>query len=664
MKKINFLVLFSGILFQAQAYAQDAAFYICEDKVKAYCQSLGTPNELHYWLQDPKSPQGYSETKNYPAPPSWQTSGVVTYFHSCLFHNAAFPQYPGLNYQYGIFTMPRCSYNLDPVVKPVLAISNLRIAQRVFEPSISDGATTDLVTLKPFAVEVTLSATVPDQYKLLKARVEIWIGGKFANAQSPAFEIGKIESGQSKAFAFHQIDVPGPAVLEIRVVPVEPKAGIFEDKDSAVAVRPVIFHDTSLSLLVSEITGCSSNISDCFTAPYASERTFLEAIQIPFAEKIMPISGGKLSFTNHAGWSESQPGSAPNANKPWAVTILKDAMNLWLEKKMALKDLGLYLVGDDYFLKHGLDKPNQIPTLGYVLSHQTGVQFAVGRGSATVAHELIHNLWYGIPHSSEKQVEGIGLLNTEIWTTGKNLDPNVPLGNLAADIYFESSQNSNAYSVNRVAYNYAFKALTTKQFDPKVILVAGVIGSDLQPIYFETRATEANLDPQIQNTNLVVEGLDRSGKLVSSVQTILDNQAELIKESGPNEMITSDGSIFTATLPDDGSIINIRVVQNSQILFMESAYPLSLQDIIDGLNADCLVFKPQISTPRLIQIQNEYRKYLKFKDKNDYVAKLTLNSLKDSLLNGLKNDFFLTSGAYASMKKVIDLLNAEISKIP
>ncbi len=421
--------------------------------------------------------------------------------------NVSSCQWNGATYLVGI--------NLSAQEKVQISIDNFRVGQTVFEPSASDGVSTDLVTKKPYAVELTLSGSIPSQHKDLLARADLFVNGVFYSSSAP-FKVGNIVNGQSKTFIFGREDVVGTKNLRVDVVPVSPQAGVFDT--TASVNRNVNFYDVSLSLLVNEIIGCAPLVTNCFAAPTAQDIDFFNTKQIPLAQELLPISGDSLTVTKGLNWALSIPDVNSNGDSMYLDTAF-----IWIQKKIALKDLGIGLVGNDYFLKHGYILSTG-KALGVVFSTQNGIALVSGLNPTVLTHELLHNLKNIPKHSLSLQAEGVGKSANEIWTTGQPLDPFIILGDLANNIFFARSPNSAPYGVGSTEYNIAFKTLRSGKIDPKVVLVAGVIGPNGENKYFQAQRGEAFLDPSIESPDLTIQGLNSSGAIVASVQIKSSNQ--------------------------------------------------------------------------------------------------------------------------------------------
>jgi hypothetical protein len=345
-----------------------------------------------------------------------------------------------------------------PLEKVKLEIAEFRIAQRVFEPSANGGLTTDVVIRKPYSIEGTVSGTIKEQHRQLRAIAELYVDGQLKDTSQP-FLLGDIADGLTK----------------LRISPWVVVPNVFDEQSIVSSTRIVNFVETKLSLIVSEITGCSAGPSFCFSAPTQSDRDRFFGQSIPFANRVLPLSEGGLSFEMGSNRQSSILFPLyPN------FTVLTDALYLWFQKKVNFKDVGVYLVSDDYFEKIGFTLNGGRKINGYA-PDVSGIVMVNSKNSVALAHELIH--LSGAKHSPLTMEEGIGTgVSGEIWTSGRflyprlNLSENTEATNIFANI--TPPDFSPRLNLDQLSYNSMLKYLVTKPIDPEVFLVAGIISAD------------------------------------------------------------------------------------------------------------------------------------------------------------------------------------------
>jgi hypothetical protein len=193
------------------------------------------------------------------------------------------------------------------------------------------------------------------------------------------------------------------------------------------------------------------------------------------------------------------------------------------------------------------------------------------------------------------------------------------------------------------------------------VLVTGIVSPDGQLVSFEAQKGEAFLDSPLPDADLVFQGLDRNGLIVSTASSNSNNAIELIGGPGLPQTMTTINTFFAATIPDNGTILNIRVLKNSQVLFATTIEKITLAIAINGLNDNSFQTKPQLVHPSLTIIDQEFAQYLKFVTKNPKVAKIHLQSVRDKVESTLKENLTLNDGAFVSKKRILELVDEALS---
>lgn len=541
-----------------------------------------------------------------------------------------------------------------PSPRVQLAINNVRVGQRVFDPSSTNGATTDLVTKKPFAVEVTLSATFPPQHANLLAQAKLYVGDQ-APILSDSFQVGDIVNGQSKVFMFSEMpDAALNKELRIEVGPVTETPNVFDSASIVRDARVVNFYETKLSLLTVNFAGCAPAEANCFVPPTSAELGSMRSEHLPFLESFLPISGGGLVVT--AGNDERL--SQPSTGNALAI----DAIKLWTQKKTKFQNAAVGVVGNDYFIKNGL----ATPTLGFWPLGFKGLVFYKPVHAIPLAHELVHSL--GIPvHSMQPFAEGVGLNRADIWTTGVPLDAGpafLPEGPNAMADSINTNVSALDFTIDRGSYNTAFSSLQLNVVDPQVILVAGVLGQAGNSTHLEMTRTLANLDEPLATSDIKIEGLDSSGAVVSFVNAQSTSSGESISEDGLVEEFPLNGTLYVGTLPDNGTVKTIRVTRSGTVLFTKAidAGPVSLEAALKGLTTSAFKAKGLAASIVLALVQAEYIAYRKLLAKGKIrEAKIALLALRATLKITLKPQFTLKDGFNMTVSDILGLVDKELA---
>ncbi len=575
--------------------------------------------------------------------------GHVCYYQGCACENGE----NNCNCQYNA-AFAEVMINTPGVpVRASLNISNFRIGQRVFNPSSNpDVGTLDLVTGKPYAVEVTLSAFVPEAAKRLRAHAELRVNGSLKGV-STNFELGQIQNGSSKIFIFSQEDLSGAKDVTVSVVPTDILAEVFDSSDAATATKTVNFYETQLSLLVSEMAGCAPGVSQCYAPISVDQRTRFQTVIVPKTEEYLPITAGKLTPTYGSSWNLSTP--------LFKNSIYVDSIALWTKKKLAMKDIGVGLATTDYFDKQGESEPGLI-TFGTVIPPIPGVAFVSTNITSTLAHEIVH-VAGSLGHIGPAKVEGIGTGPSEVWTTGQSLDPAIQLGTLADNI-INSGLDTPNMSLDSIRYNYIFNKIREQKVDPKVILLGGIIGPDSRISYYDVIKGESFLDAPVDNPDIEIQGLNSLGQVVSTVRVASGNSIERIYNDGTSKDITTESSVFVATLPDPGSITTFKVLRSGTQILVAPVEKNDLKATIDGLNIKSFNLPKILAKAALRLAEEQFQKYLKAKSKNKLaVARTHLWTVRATLAASLKTQITLDDGNVVKKKDILNMIDVELKTL-
>ncbi len=124
----------------------------------------------------------------------------------------------------------------------------------------------------------------------------------------------------------------------------------------------------------------------------------------------------------------------------------------------------------------------------------------------------------------------------------------------------------------------------------------------------------------------------------------------------------TSSSFFTATLPDDGTIQQIRIIKGLQILYVESIDKINLDSATKGLFLNSFKVKIQLAKVALKIIDVEYSNYLKAKQKRHLkVARVHLLIIRKTIILTCKDLIPLENGITISKNKLIELIDNELS---
>lgn len=535
-----------------------------------------------------------------------------------------------------------------------LNIENLRIAQRVFDPSISGGLSTDLVDDKPYMVEVTLSANVPSGHGDLRAKAQLYSNGVF-RASSVPFRLDSVVGNSSKIFIFDQMHETGIKDFDIRIVPVDILPGVFDGANIVHVMKQVTFWSPSLSMLLVQATGCQPLASTCYTPISQSEVDSITNVSIPFANSALPISNGQLTYSTGINWGLSNPSSDASYG------LYLDALELQLQKKLIFsKDIGVMMVTTDYFKKEGIDAGDPSLTVtGLHPSNYPGIIFVTANHRDTLAHELTHSLG-AANHDDDVAYEGFGSNVNEVWTTGTSLDPSVTLNNLAAS-YFTSVVNDSSMTISRDNYDLAFGTLLTTKVDPEVVFVGGIVNSIGNSTYTKVARGTAVLDANQANGDVLVQGLDVNGNVLSQIHTRSNNSIELETNQGDRDIQTSS-SMYAAVIPYVQGLTQVAVYKNNQLVVKRSI--LTLAEAVSGLNTNSFTNNKSQRASVLQEIQNKFRQYSDFATSGKKSqASSMLTSVRQLISANCGDLITLSDQSTISKSEILGLIDEQLANL-
>ncbi len=546
--------------------------------------------------------------------------------------------------------------------KVKLSIAQVRIAQRVFEPSILNTGTVDLVTQKPFATEVTISGTVPDVYKNLGAKAVLQVDGIDAEESAP-FLIGDVLNSNAKAFIFASgLPTEGLRTLKVEIRPIDKVNGVFDDNSIVTASRQASFHSVKLNVIYNSISQCKPPAINCYSPPTSADISFFSNQMLTFAEQKLPISDGNLSLQqgtdNLEGYLNVGTGK---------FGVYKDLQNIWLQKKLAKKDVGISLVSDDYFVKQFPTLPNVQKMQGLTDENVRRVAAVRTEFESVLAHELVHVAGGGFEHDGPIRVEGIG---EHVWTSGFDLASRQPFNTTAFNFFklIDAPANETSFNLDRDSYNLSLAHFTSDKVDPKVILVAGILGANNQVLDLQMVPAETFLEEPPNDPDVTLEGLNSANQIIATV-TVKSSKALIAEYMGaPSEVIPTTEQAFYATLADDGSITKIRIKKGTVVIATADVYPkppLTFDLAMTGLlstdfKGNSIVQKVALSVTKIY-----YDIYKRAYEGHRYSeARAILLVMENHLKLALNDEFHLADGRTVKKAEIIALIKSEIGKFP
>lgn len=167
------------------------------------------------------------------------------------------------------------------------------------------------------------------------------------------------------------------------------------------------------------------------------------------------------------------------------------------------------------------------------------------------------------------------------------------------------------------------------------------------------------MDDEPADADLTIEALNASGFVVAAVRTQTANTMELITDKGTRD-ITLSRALFTATIPDDGSIKSIRILKGEEIIFTKLVDDITLEIVIQELNTNAFKVKTPLSRVGLRYIEHQYSLYQKFKATHSKIAKFHLLQVKFAVLLLLKEELVLSNGVLISKSEIVELIDQEL----
>jgi hypothetical protein len=568
------------------------------------------------------------------------------------------------------FGVDEFAVNGGALPKVELQPPQLRVAQRAF--LAAPGGSVELVANKSFAVEASISGTIPPEAVGKRAIATLHLNGE-AVGPPVVFELGELsgELGKEnpKAIFFSDGLTPGSHSLEVKIepYPTDIEAGVFDSSSSVASTLNISALQTSMSLLLSAITGCVPAVVNCFSAPTTEEQLFFSSVQIPLTQNLLPISDSELTHSPGFNFSFSKPGEINS--------VELDYLYLWFQKWVTRNDRGIYNVTSDYFVKHGLT--DNLDTNGLVLMGQPEVVFVTSNSASTMAHEIIHSLDESLPHSTERIVEGIGSQSSQISTTGWLLNTLQKLAKNSIDIFFRASDpavDPALYSIGSAPYKAAlnqlkkrnatsaahtsFNRFSVANVDSEVILIGGTIDSANKAISTEIQRANTYLSVEAAVGDIQIEGLNSAGEVISVVETSSTNTIELTNNRGDSIIIERPTSLYTAVMPNNGTISKIQVFKDGVLVVTKRVDKLTLDDLVAGLNMTVFDLKRVQAESRLKFIGTNYRLYTSFQSaRKPKQAAHHLEIIRLVLHDNAKQLFNLSDGSELSKVEALEIID-------
>lgn len=179
---------------------------------------------------------------------------------------------------------------------------------------------------------------------------------------------------------------------------------------------------------------------------------------------------------------------------------------------------------------------------------------------------------------------------------------------------------------------------------------------------------ESFLDPSPAIAEVTVQGLNANGVVVSTATGEIATKLFFEYENEVSGEVTTGLKAFNVTLPDDGSVQKIRIIENGISIATADVYPkpaLTLNVVMNNLSKSHFKGSTLASGIALSLVKVTYASYLNLKLKKKYKeAQLALVALAAEIKISLKDTINLNNGQTTTKEQIIALIKAEATSIP